>query len=202
LVSGLLSKRQLNLENEKVQIKSMNMKERLSYTNSNSEILEINMGIVKSYPEINSETLKTLNTFSDNKEYDYEISLLGRKIENENEEDSLDTYLQSSDQSSHYISPLIFHDEESFIKGKSKITHKDTVFSFLLRNPFFVFFFIVIGYYIYPSLWNKDYFMALSENYNNKKVLDILKSQQRDESIYDYVNYRRGLYVSVRSNFS
>ncbi len=46
-------------------------------------------------------------------------------------------------------------------------------------------------------MWNKEYFSNLSIEYNNKKILD-----GKGKDVYDYINYRRGLYVSVRSNFS
>jgi hypothetical protein len=74
---------------------------------------------------------------------------------------------------------------------------EDTIFSYLLKNPFLIFVFVVFGYYIYPTMWNKEYFSNLSIEYNNKKILD-----GKGKDVYDYINYRRGLYVSVRSNFS
>jgi len=96
----------------------------------------------------------------------------------------------------HYISPTIFHDEGE--KTKDRLEYKETIFSTILNNPLYIILFIVFGYFIYPSLWRKDYFMALSEDYNNRDLILHCSS----DSLYDYINYRRGLYVSVRSNFS
>lgn len=93
----------------------------------------------------------------------------------------------------HFISPMIFHDE--VLTDNKKIADKETIFSYMLRNPIILIAFIIVGYYIYPTLWKKEYFMALSEDYNNKRILE-------DDDLYGYINYRRGLYVSVRSNFS
>jgi len=89
---------------------------------------------------------------------------------------------------------LIFHDEET--KENEKINLKDTIISYMLRNPLFLFGFLFVGFYIYPNLWKKEFFMNLSEDYNNRRILD------NHDKLYDYINYRRGLYVSVRSNFS
>jgi hypothetical protein len=94
----------------------------------------------------------------------------------------------------HFISPLVFHDDTD--EKKSKINYEETVFSTIIKNPTIIFLFIIFGYYFYPNLWKKDYFMAASEDYNNKRL------SLNDEKIYDYINYRRGLYSSVRSNFS
>jgi hypothetical protein len=102
-----------------------------------------------------------------------------------------------NDQEKHYISPVIFHDDSD--TSKSKIEYQESISNTILKNPLLIIIFIIFGYYIYPTLWRKDYFMALSEDYNNR---DILKSSTDTESIYEYINYRRGLYVSVRSNFS
>ena len=94
----------------------------------------------------------------------------------------------------HYISPVIFHDEET--KENNKIDLKDTIISYMLRNPLIIFGFLLVGFYVYPLLWKKEFFMELAEDYNNKRILD------NKDKLYDYINYRRGLYVSVRSNFS
>ncbi len=96
----------------------------------------------------------------------------------------------------HFVSPVIFHEDPD--AKKDSIEEKETIFSYMLRNPFILIMFIVFGYYIYPNLWKKDYFMALSEDFNNKRHLDDRGSVET----YDYINYRRGLYASVRSNFS
>jgi hypothetical protein len=95
----------------------------------------------------------------------------------------------------HYISPVIFHEEPE--AKKDKIKDNETIFSYMLKNPYLIFIFLIFGYYIYPTMWKKEYFMALSEDFNNKKHL-----KDGGENIYDYINYRRGLYASVRSNFS
>ncbi len=101
---------------------------------------------------------------------------------------------KNSNEIKHYISPIIFHDEET--KENHKVNLKDSIMSYMLRNPLILFGFLVIGFYVYPTLWKKEFFMELSEDYNNKRILD------NHDKIYDYINYRRGLYVSVRSNFS
>lgn len=92
----------------------------------------------------------------------------------------------------HFVSPVIFHDQPN----DKTLNEKETVFSYFLRHPLLIFGFIIVGYYIYPLMWKKDYFVNLAFETNNKRVL--LES----ENIYDYINYRRGLYVNVRSNFS
>ncbi len=89
----------------------------------------------------------------------------------------------------------MFHDENEN-ENRNKIRYEETVFTTIIKNPIVIFIFILFGYYIYPSLWKKDYFMALSEDFNN------LKLSKEDVRVYDYINYRRGLYASVRSNFS
>jgi len=96
----------------------------------------------------------------------------------------------------HFVSPFIFHDESLDEFKKNKIKYDQTVFATILKNPILLLIFVIFGYYIYPSLWKKDYFMALSEDFNNLKLVD------DENDLYDYINYRRGLYVSVRSNFS
>jgi hypothetical protein len=88
---------------------------------------------------------------------------------------------------------MIFHDEST----KDKIHYDETIFSYMLKNPYLIFISLLLGYYIYPTLWNKEYFTNLSDEYNNKRILT-----DQGQNIYDYINYRRGLYVSVRSNFS
>jgi hypothetical protein len=94
----------------------------------------------------------------------------------------------------HYISPMIFHDEST---KDSTINHEETILSYMLKNPYLIFAAIILGYYIYPTLWNKEYFTKLSSDRNNQRIL-----ANQGQDIYDYINYRRGLYVSVRSNFS
>ena len=94
----------------------------------------------------------------------------------------------------HYISPVIFHDEET--KENNKVNLKDTIISYMLRNPLIIFGFLIFGFYVYPILWKKEFFMEIAEDYNNRRILD------NHDKLYDYINYRRGLYVSVRSNFS
>ena len=107
----------------------------------------------------------------------------------------------------HFISPVIFHDEETDEK-KSKIKYEETILDSFLKNPILIILFLIFGYYIYPTLWKKEYFMALSEDYNNREIIKYSlentnkKHVEKDERIYDYINYRRGLYASVRSNFS
>lgn len=110
---------------------------------------------------------------------------------NENVLNSID---KNSNEIKHFISPLIFHDEES--KSNEKGDLKGGVVNFLLKNPFIIFGFLLFGFYFYPLMWNKEFFMNLSDDYNNKKIID------NHKNIYDYINYRRGLYASVRSNFS
>ena len=102
----------------------------------------------------------------------------------------------------HYISPVIFHDESETKKGT--VDYKDTIISTMLKNPLIILIFIVFGYYIYPTLWKKEYFMALSEDYNNRELVtsNLGYIKTNSNGVYDYINYRRGLYVSVRSNFS
>ena len=106
----------------------------------------------------------------------------------------LDINAKNYSEIEHYISPVIFHDEET--NENNKIDLKDSIISYMLRNPLILFGFMIVGFYVYPYLWKKEYFMNLSEDYNNKKILE------NHNKLYDYINYRRGLYVSVRSNFS
>ncbi len=102
--------------------------------------------------------------------------------------------LNQSDQ--HFISPVIFHDEQK--EGTQHLTKEDTILGLMLKNPLLLFAFIIFGYYIYPTLWRKEYFMALGEEFNDSTI----GNMKRESDVYDYINYRRGLYVNVRSNFS
>lgn len=115
---------------------------------------------------------------------------------NQNQDESEQTASSESKihEIQHFISPIIFHDEET--KENVKVDLKQSIISYMLRNPLIIFAFLVVGFYVYPLLWKKEYFMNLSEDYNNKRILE------NYDNIYDYINYRRGLYVSVRSNFS
>ncbi len=111
-----------------------------------------------------------------------------------NEEQSESDLISQENEVQHYMSPVIFHDEET--KENKKIDLKDSIVSYMLRNPLIIFGFLLFGFYVYPILWKKEFFMELAEDYNNKRILD------NKDKLYDYINYRRGLYVSVRSNFS
>jgi len=111
-----------------------------------------------------------------------------------NEEQSESDLISQENEVQHFMSPVIFHDEET--KENKKIDLKDSIVSYMLRNPLIIFGFLLFGFYVYPILWKKEFFMELAEDYNNKRILD------NKDKLYDYINYRRGLYVSVRSNFS
>lgn len=121
--------------------------------------------------------------------------MLGNRIKDE-EKINLNAYVALNEDDRHFISPLIFHEDPD--AKKDSVVEKETIFSFMLKNPFYLFIFIIIGYYIYPNLWKKDYFMSLSEDFNH---IQHLKNKKTSDT-YDYINYRRGLYASVRSNFS
>ena len=141
-------------------------------------------------------------------EYEYDISLIGKALSEEEAGLNLNNYgkyyiykkVALNENQKHFISPIIFHDE-STTQNKKPIEYKESISETFLKNPLLIILFITISYYIYPSLWKKDYFMALSEDYNQR---DLIKhsNPKNPENIYDYINYRRGLYVSVRSNFS
>ena len=111
-----------------------------------------------------------------------------------NEEQQESELIKGKNEIEHYISPVIFHDEET--KENNKVDLRDTIVSYMLRNPLILFGFLLFGFYVYPLLWKKEFFMELAEDYNNKRILD------NHDKLYDYINYRRGLYASVRSNFS
>lgn len=111
-----------------------------------------------------------------------------------NEEQQETALKKETNQVEHFISPVIFHDEET--KETNKVNLKDSIVSYMLRNPLILFGFMLFGFYVYPLMWKKEFFMELAEDYNNKRILD------SHDTLYDYINYRRGLYVSVRSNFS
>jgi hypothetical protein len=190
--SQLILESKFDLKNEKIKIKST----ALDQSNEiEAEILEINLGKIKSFPnqpdlKLSEDQIKILEN---NPDYEFEVSVMGKKI-NEEEKINLNAYLALNNEERHYISPVIFHEDPE--NSKNKTREEDTIFSYMLKNPFIILIFLTIGYYIYPNMWKKDYFMALSEDFNNKKIID------ENRKIYDYINYRRGLYVSVRSNFS
>ena len=95
----------------------------------------------------------------------------------------------------HYISTAIFQEENT-----KKFHEKDTPISILIRNPLGIIIFFIVVYILYPRLWKKEYFSKRTLERNNLTIFKTYNSIYYTR--YNYINYRRGLYACVRSNFS
>jgi len=164
-------------------------------------LLEVDLGEIKSFKNLNLNQdflNKNADSLGELDNYKYKISLVGKEVQNSSDAKLTNNLLNlntgSNNTNNNYISPAIFHDEEEENNKHNIKADSDSPLKILLANPIVLMIFLSVGYYFYPMLWKKEYFMNLSQDFNNLKLLN--------QNTYDYVNYRRGLYISVRSNFS
>jgi hypothetical protein len=161
------------------------------------------LGNVTSIPKNEfTKNLQSTEEIIKENEYIYEMSLLGRKLENNEESKILNNYcmiylntVSVDNKENHFVSTAIFQEEST-----KKFEENETPLSILLKNPLLMIIFFITGYILYPKLWKKEYFSKRSLERNNDNIY--LSYRDNGETLYNYMNYRRGLYACVRSNFS
>lgn len=131
-----------------------------------------------------------------------------------NEDDNKGRLCNINIENEHFINPVIFKDsEKSSNSGNSivfEVNEDNSILKTILSNPLLLLLLFGFSYYVYPKIWNKKDYSNLSLHRNNIKILRIYDSHYLDnddcsfknKELYDYINYRRGLYVNVRSNFN
>lgn len=144
------------------------------------------------------------------------------EIENKNlqERDYNDSSLQNI-KSENYLTNKIFINEKenkSIIDNITKIEENKSIFYNILSNPFAIILLIIFGYIIYPNIWIKDKYLNLSLMKNNSKCyksilqfeqnmienqnkIDFILENEPNKELLNYIQYRKTLYMNLRSNF-
>ena len=195
------TKAEMLLINKKIDFNSIEFKR-------TKNIYEGNLGFIKAAHLLN-DSIKQENVHLDQSN-EYKLRVVGKELSSEEIENNLhNSYLKINEESHlengnvhHYISTNIFKDntETSYIQ----IDEDKSILKIIMSNPLLLLTLSLLIYYLYPKLWRKTDWSNLSLRRNNFKILNLLSASNDSNSnkdIYEYINYRRGLYCNVRANF-
>ena len=226
------------LEERKIDFKDLTIKASNTKDNELNTIYEVNAGKVYSTDVINN-LIKSNDIYIDNnnKEYEYNLKLVGKKINNDefineiknnisfntlnniaqkdicNTNESVELTQKNDNNSKHFISSFVYKDngnysktiESKYLKISDDTELNNSTIKVILSNPFVILLVLILISYIYPNIWKKENYCELSLRRNNKRLQIIMNdiiANNDNKNLYNYINYRRGLYANVRSNFN